>query len=92
MHGHHIRSNPTKDASNLDKHGVSLAVASKLDWESAMIWTDTRYEYGEERLSALVPLGDRLYFAAFVYRADSRRIISLRKANNKEVKDYAAND
>lgn len=87
-----ITFDPTKDASNIDKHDVSLAVASKLDWASAMIWTDMRYEYGEERLSALVPLGDRLYFVAFVYRAGNRRIISLRKANNKEVKDYAAND
>lgn len=83
---------PTKDARNIDKHGVSLADASKLDWEYALIWVDTRYEYGEERLSALVPLGNRLYFTAFVYRADSRRIISLRKANDKEVKYYAEND
>lgn len=57
-----------------------------------MIWTDTRYEHGEERFSALVPLGNRLYFTAFVYRDESRRIISLRKANDKEVKCYAAND
>lgn len=83
---------PTKDARNIAKHGVSLADASKLDWECALIWIDTRYEYGEERLSALVPLGNRLYFTAFVYRADRRRIISLRKANNKEVKYYAEND
>jgi uncharacterized DUF497 family protein len=81
-----------KDAINIAKHGLSLADASKLDWECAMIWTDTRYEYGEERFSALVPLGNRLYFTAFVYRDESRRIISLRKANDKEVKCYAAND
>jgi uncharacterized DUF497 family protein len=53
-----ITFDPSKDASNIDKHGVSLSVASKLDGESAMIWTDTRYEYGEERLSALVALDD----------------------------------
>ncbi|MDO8349874.1 MAG: BrnT family toxin [Gallionella sp.] len=87
-----ITFDPSKDAINIDKHGVSLAEASKLDWECAMIWADTRYEYGEERFSALVPLGNRLYFTAFVYRSDTRRIISLRKANDKEVKYYAAND
>lgn len=31
----------------------------------------------------------RLYYVAFMDRADSRRIISLRKANQREVKRYA---
>jgi uncharacterized DUF497 family protein len=87
-----ITFDPVKDTKNIAKHSISLADASKLDWECALIWTDTRNEYGEERLSALVPLGNRLYFSAFVYRADCRRIISLRKANEKEIKYYAEND
>lgn len=34
-------------------------------------------------------IGLRLYYVAFVDRADGRRIISLRKANQREVKRYA---
>nr|WP_207146395.1 BrnT family toxin [Chromatium okenii] len=53
-----------------------------------MIWSDTRHEYGELRMSSLVLLGTRLYFVVFVDRADQRRIISVRKANNREQKRY----
>ncbi|WP_338032766.1 BrnT family toxin [Chromatium okenii] len=57
-------------------------------WDTALIWSDTRHEYGELRMSSLVLLGTRLYFVVFVDRADQRRIISVRKANNREQKRY----
>jgi uncharacterized DUF497 family protein len=89
-----IEFDATKDAANQRKHGVSLAVAADLDWDSALVWQDSRKAYGEERQSALALLQcqGRLYFVAFVDRGDMRRVISLRKANAREVKDYAAND
>ena len=71
-----------KDAGNQAKHGLSLALATELEWETALIWTDDRKDYGEVRQSALVLLDDRLYFVAFVDRADARRVISLREAND----------
>jgi uncharacterized protein len=77
-----------KDAANIDKHGVSLADAGKLDWENALIWLDMRNNYGEPRHSALGELGGRIYSVAFVDRPEGRRIISLRKANLREVKYY----
>jgi uncharacterized protein len=40
---------------------------------------------------ALVPRGDRLYYAAFVDRGQSRRMISLRLAERREVKHYVEN-
>lgn len=80
----------TKDAANIAKHGVSLRLATELEWESAVTWSDVRRDYGEPRQSALVLLGERLYFVAFVDRADVRRIISLRKANNREKVLYAS--
>ena len=79
---------PDKDTKNIDKHGVSLELASHLEWDSALIWTDTRQAYGEPRECALALLAARVYFVAFVDRADSRRIISLRKANPREVNRY----
>ncbi len=48
-----IDFDPEKDASNLAKHGVSLALAAELDWEAALVWVDDRFEYGESRLIAL---------------------------------------
>jgi uncharacterized DUF497 family protein len=83
-----IEFDPAKDASNQEKHGLSLAVASALDWDEALVWVDDRYEYGELRMIALAPDTGILYYVAFVDRDDARRIISLRKANRHEVKHY----
>ena len=82
--GMKITFDPTKDAKNCAKHGVSLALAAELEWDTALIWPDERWDYGEPRERALVLRGERLYFVAFVYRASFRRIISLRKATNQE--------
>lgn len=80
---------PAKDAANLAKHGVSLAVAVDLEWESAVTWPDMRRAYGEPRQCGIGYVGLRLFFVAFVDRALERRVISLRKANAREVKRYA---
>ena len=77
-----------KDEVNIDKHGVSLALATEFDWEDSLVWIDERREYGEIRMIALVPSTSTLYYVAFVDRDNIRRIISLRKANRREVKHY----
>ena len=59
---------PGKDAIKLSKHGLSLAAAADLRWEAALVWIDDRADYGELRMVALAPIGDTLYFAAFVDR------------------------
>jgi len=79
-----------KEAANLAKHGVSLALASEMEWNTAVVWLDVRRDYGEPRQCAIAYIGLRLFFVAFVERTDARRIISLRKANPREVKFYAA--
>jgi uncharacterized DUF497 family protein len=84
-----ITFDSTKDAANLDKHGVSLALAAELEWDSAVTWPDMRRVYGELRQCGIGYIGLRLFFVAFVDRADGRRIISLRKANSREVERYA---
>ncbi|MBE2244616.1 MAG: BrnT family toxin [Burkholderiaceae bacterium] len=83
-----IEFDPAKDEANLAKHGVSLALAAELDREAALVWFDTRFEYGELRMIALAPKIETLYYAAFADRGDARRIISLRRANRREVKHY----
>ena len=79
---------PGKDATNLSKHGLSLAAAAELSWEAALVWLDDRADYGEVRMVALAPIGDILFFVAFVDRETKRRIISLRRANRREVNHY----
>ncbi len=77
-----------KDATNLGKHGLSLAAAAELSWEAALVWLDDRADYGGVRMVALAPIGAMLYFVAFVDRGSRRRIISLRRANRREVNHY----
>lgn len=79
---------PEKDRSNLAKHGISLAAALDFDWHHALVRADTRQTYGEDRYQAIGYIEDRLYVAVFTYRADTLRMISLRKANAREVRDY----
>lgn len=83
-----IEFDPAKDASNREKHGLSLAMAAGLDWDASLVWVDERVDYGEVRMIALAPETGILYVVAFVDRGETRRIISLRKANRREVKHY----
>lgn len=77
-----------KDQPNLSKHGVSLTEVESIEWDSAVVWADTRLDYGELRHIGLAYIGLRLFNVVFVDRPEGRRIISLRKAN-REVKRYA---
>lgn len=83
-----VELDPAKDAGNQAKHGLSLSLAEELDWDAALVWVDDRYEYGELRMIALAPKTETLYYVAFVERGEARRIISLRRANRREVKHY----
>ena len=79
---------PNKDQLNIDKHGVSLSLAAGLNWDAALLWVDDRRNYGETRILALAPRAATLYYVAFVDRGDVRRVISLRRANRREVRRY----
>lgn len=78
-----------KSESNTVKHGISLAEATRFEWDDALVWNDERKSYGEVRLCALGYIDLRLYYIVYVLRDNTRRIISLRKANSREVKRYA---
>jgi len=87
-----IEFDRAKDVANRAKHGVSLALAGELDWEAELVWIDDRFTYDEPRRIALAPQTEILYYVAFVDRGEARRIISLRRANRREVKYYVENN
>lgn len=86
-----IEFDPAKDAANQIKHGVSLATAAELEWETLLAGRDVRNDYSETRMIGYVFGGVRLFCVVYVDRGDVRRIISLRKANNREVERHASN-
>jgi len=84
-----IEYDHSKDAINARKHGVSLALAEVFEWDTAKIEEDRRFDYGERRFQATGYIGMRLYYMIFCRRGDKTRVISLRKANPREMKRYA---
>jgi uncharacterized DUF497 family protein len=84
-----IEFDPAKGEINRLKHGVTLDLAARMEWDTAITWPDTRQDYGEDRQCGIGYIGLRLYFVGFVDRDPKRRIISLRKANKREENRYA---
>ena len=84
-----ITYDPNKDAINRQKHGVSLELAREIDWPDVLTQPDTRKDYRELREIGYALIGERLYCVVFTQRGDTMQIISLRKANPREVRNYA---
>ncbi|SAI45824.1 phage protein [Bordetella ansorpii] len=72
----------------MHKHGLSLQLACQIDWPEVMARPDTRRDYGEVREVGFAIIGRRLYCVVFTQRGGAMHIISLRKANSREVKAY----
>lgn len=81
-------SDPTKSEANQRKHGVSLALAEAIDWSSVWCMPDDRKDYGELREIGYAVIDARLYCVVFTQRGETFRVISLRKANNREIDRY----
>ena len=65
-----------------------MAAAAEFSWDAALVWLDDLPDYSEARMVALAPTRDMLFFVAFVDRESARRIISLHRANRREVNHY----
>jgi uncharacterized DUF497 family protein len=80
---------PAKDAKNLKDHGISLAEAEKLNFDSMIAAPDADLAYGEERMVGFAYMRDTadLYCIVFVER-DKFRPISLRRATKAETKRF----
>ena len=78
-----------KSDKNSQERGLPFDLVVAFEWDSAVVWRDSRYEYGETRFCAIGYTGARLHHLAFTTRGESVRVISLRKANKREVNIYA---
>jgi uncharacterized protein len=87
-----IAFDPDKDAINRAKHGISLAEAARIDWDSLRYEIDERHDYGETRYRGYGLIDGRLYAVVFTFRDGAMRVINLRKANNREQRTYAGHD
>jgi uncharacterized protein len=68
---------------------VPLALAEVLFAGPHVTFDDDRFDYGEDRQIAFGRVPGRLFVCVFLDRGSTRRIVSLRKANSREVRRYA---
>ena len=77
-----------KSERRVTDRGLPFTLVEQMEWLGAVIKEDVRKNYGERRYLAIGMIGDRLHAAVFTPRADKVHVISLRKANQREMKNY----
>ena len=83
-----ISFDPAKSQKNEVERGLPFWLVASMAWDSALIEMDTRKDYGENRYRVLGLIDGRLHAMVFTPRADKVHVISLRKANAREVRTY----
>jgi len=83
-----IAYDPAKNKLNITKHGVAFEEIEFFDWSTAFIYEDKREDYGEERRIAPGFIHQRLHVLIYTTRKQALRVISLRKANERERRVY----
>lgn len=78
----------SKSKSNIAKHGIDMAAVADFIFETARQSPDNRCDYGEERTIAVGYIADVLHVLIFTMRGPKVRVISLRKASEKEREKY----
>lgn len=77
-----------KRKQTLDERGLDFADVQFLDWDTALTARDDRFDYGEDRFVTIGYMGERLCVVVWTFRADTLWVISLRKANKREINRY----
>ena len=70
--------------------GISFDDAIELLESKPLVTEDRRRDYREQRFIAYGWLSDRLHVCVYTLRGNVYRIISLRKANRREISAYRA--
>ena len=82
-----IEFDPAKDAANIAKHGLSLADFSGFD-AAPSVTVDDRYDYGETRYLAHGRIEGVGHCLVLTTTGDTTRLISFRRAHDKEMRRY----
>lgn len=77
---------PEKNKRNIAIRGIDFSIVANFDFDSAL--EIDQIVNKELRHFALGLLGSRLYALVYTLRGDTVRVISLRKANTREVLKY----
>jgi uncharacterized DUF497 family protein len=84
-----VEFDPEKSARNAEERGLPSDRVNEFDWSTVIFFEDARTDYGELRLLMFGSLDGRLHVAVVTPRENDLRVISLRRANEEEVRLYA---
>ncbi|HRK39668.1 MAG TPA: BrnT family toxin [Burkholderiaceae bacterium] len=79
-----IEFDSDKRGKTLAERGLDFARAAEVFANALVNVPDTRFEYGEKRFNTVGTLDGRMVVVAWTPRGEVRRIISMRKANERE--------
>jgi len=79
-----IEFDSEKDEINRLKHGVPLALGAEVLMNRIGHIGDDRRDYGEVRFNAFGLVNGRLFVCTYTMRAQTYRLISVRKASKQE--------
>lgn len=83
-----IEFDASKNDRNIDERSLSFERAADFDFNTALVQQDVRKPYPEIRFVALGFLDARLHVLCFTPVDGGIRIISFRKANSREIRNY----
>ena len=81
---------PAKRLVNLRKHGIDFVRAVQIFEGFVTQRTDTRRDYGEERILVVGLVDQLILVLVYAPRGSMLRIISARRANDREARAYRA--
>lgn len=85
-----IEYDPAKRQATLDARGLDMARADEVFAGATLTVEDDRKDYGEDRFITIGFLDGRMVVLVWTLRNETPRIISMRKANEREQVLYAS--
>lgn len=77
-----------KSERNAKERNLPFTMVAEFDFSTARVTEDRRNHYPERRIVALGYIGRRLHVLCFTPIPGGIRVISLRKANKREIRTY----
>jgi uncharacterized DUF497 family protein len=82
-----IEFDPAKDQANFEQHDLRLSDFEGFDGDPIVV-EDSRFDYGERRFRAFGRIGGEPYCLVYTIRDPNLRLISFRRAHEKEIARY----
>jgi uncharacterized protein len=83
-----IEFDANKSQKNAEMRDLPFEVVARFDWETATTIPDDRFQYPETRFISTGLIGNRVHVICYTPIVGGVRVISFRKANDREIRRY----